>query len=63
MGWIILYSKMLNTRKRRKKTKTGKGYVQFILDEAGKEVSPRVVKGVDASLNQEALRVISLLPD
>jgi len=54
---------MLNTRKRRKKTKTGKGYVQFILDEAGKEVSPRVVKGVDASLNQEALRVISLLPD
>ena len=41
----------------------GKVYVSFVIDKKGKVTDARVVKGVDSSLDQESLRVISNLKD
>ncbi len=41
----------------------GKVFVQFIIDETGKVTEPKILRGVDPSLDQEALRVISGMPD
>lgn len=40
-----------------------KTYVKFIVDETGKVTEPNVVRGKYAILNNEAMRVVSLLPD
>lgn len=37
--------------------------VSFVIDKEGKVTNPKVVEGVDASLDKEALRVVSNLPD
>lgn len=41
----------------------GKVYVKFVVNEKGKVSDAQVLRGVDPSLNQEALRVINSLPD
>ncbi|PTN07483.1 M56 family metallopeptidase [Mangrovibacterium marinum] len=41
----------------------GKVYVTFVIDSAGKVRNARVVRGVAPSLDQEAIRVVSSLPD
>lgn len=45
----------------KKKGISGKVYITFIVDENGKVVNPRIARGVDASLDKEALRVMGLL--
>lgn len=47
----------------RTKNIQGKVWVQFVVNEKGKIIQPQIVKGVDPLLNQEALRVVSLMPD
>ena len=41
---------------------TGKVYVQFMVDKKGNVTDVKVVRGVDKSLDKEALRVIRSLP-
>lgn len=41
----------------------GKVYIQFVIDSTGKVTNVRVVKGVDPYLDQEATRVIKMLPN
>jgi len=41
---------------------SGKVYINFVVDETGKVINPRIARGVDPSLDKEALRVIGLLP-
>ncbi|MCM1489259.1 MAG: energy transducer TonB [Muribaculum sp.] len=41
----------------------GRVIVQFIINEEGKVTEPRVVKGIDESLDAEALRVAGDMPD
>jgi len=41
----------------------GKVYIEFVVDKDGTITNPRVQQGVDESLNNEALRVVSLSPD
>lgn len=41
----------------------GTVYVRFVVNEKGKVQHPELVKGVDPLLDDEALRVIKLLPD
>lgn len=41
----------------------GTVYVTFVVDKTGKITNPRVVQGVDESLDREALRVINVMPD
>jgi periplasmic protein TonB len=40
----------------------GKVYVQFVVDKDGSITNARIARGVDASLDQEALRVVNNLP-
>jgi periplasmic protein TonB len=40
----------------------GKVYVQFVVDKDGKVTNARIARGIDASLDQEALRVVNNLP-
>jgi periplasmic protein TonB len=40
----------------------GRVYVQFVVDADGSVSDPRIARGVDPSLDKEALRVVSLLP-
>jgi len=40
----------------------GKVYVQFVVDRDGGISNARIARGVDASLDQEALRVVNSLP-
>lgn len=40
----------------------GKVFVQFIIDKEGNVTHPKVVKGVNPLLDEEALRVISVMP-
>lgn len=40
----------------------GKEYVSFVVDQNGNVRNPRIVRGVDSSLDAEALRVISAMP-
>ena len=41
---------------------TGKVFVQFVIDKNGDVVSPKIVRGVDPILDNEAIRVIQSLP-
>ncbi len=41
----------------------GRVTIQFIVDETGKIIQPKVVKGVDPSLDAEAIRVVSAMPN
>ena len=41
----------------------GKVYVQFVVNKQGKVSDAEILRGVDPSLNKEALRVINSLPD
>lgn len=47
----------------REKNIQGKVWVQFVVDEQGKVMQPQIVKGVDPLLDQEALRIVKLMPD
>lgn len=47
----------------REKNIQGKVWIQFLVDEKGKVTQPQVTKGVDPLLDQEALRVVKLMPD
>ncbi len=40
----------------------GKVLVQFIVDEKGKAINPRIIRGIDPSLDAEAIRVINAMP-
>ena len=46
-----------------KRNEQGKVYVQFVVSKTGKVEHPTVAKGVSPDLDNEALRVIGLLPD
>lgn len=41
----------------------GTVYVQFVIDEKGKVTNPKLIRGVCPPLDNEALRVVSLIPD
>jgi TonB family protein len=41
----------------------GKVYIKFIIDERGKVINPKVIKGVHPSLDKVALDVVSSMPD
>ena len=41
---------------------TGKVYVRFVVDKSGSVTNVEVVRGVDKSLDAEAVRVIKSLP-
>ena len=41
----------------------GRVFVQFVIDERGKVTSVRIARGVDPYLDQEALRVVRMIPD
>jgi len=49
--------------KAQKKNEQGKVIVQFVISKTGKVENAKVLKGVSPSLDDEALRVIGLLPD
>ncbi len=40
----------------------GKVYVRFVVDEQGNAANAEIIRGVDVSLDKEALRVIKTLP-
>ncbi|KAA9339156.1 energy transducer TonB [Hymenobacter busanensis] len=44
------------------KGRSGKVYVQFVVDERGHIIDPQVVKGLGAGLDQEALRLVRIMP-
>lgn len=46
-----------------KKKEYGKVTVQFVVGKSGKVENPKVLRGVSPSLDEEALRVIGLLPE
>ena len=46
-----------------KKNEHGKVHIQFVVSKTGKVENPKVIKGVSTDLDNEALRVISLLPE
>ncbi|NDP21678.1 MAG: TonB family protein [Paludibacter sp.] len=46
-----------------KKMEFGKVIVQFVINKHGKVEKPVIIRGVSTSLDEEALRVIGLLPD
>ena len=37
--------------------------VRFIIDETGKIICPKIQRALDPSIDKEALRIISILPD
>lgn len=45
------------------KKKQGRVVVAFVVDKTGHVCEPKVVRGVDPQLDQEALRVVSKMPD
>ena len=46
----------------KKKGITGKVFVSFVIDKEGKVVMAKIAKGVDPSLDKEALRVVNSMP-
>lgn len=46
----------------RKKKIQGRVLVQFVVDEDGYIIEPKIVKSVEPSLDKEALRVVGLMP-
>jgi TonB family protein len=47
----------------KKNKEAGTVYVQFVVDSTGKVVNPKVIKGVSAALDAEAIRLVSIMPD
>jgi len=47
----------------RRKRIQGRVFVQFVITSEGKVINTRIAKGVEAHLDAEAVRVVSLLPD
>lgn len=46
------------------KNKTeGNVFVRFIISKTGKVTNPQIIRGVSKELDEEALRVVSMLPD
>ena len=41
----------------------GRVFVQFVIDTAGQVIEARILRGVHALLDEEALRVINAMPD
>jgi len=41
----------------------GRVLIMFIVDKEGKIIDPLVIKGVSPAVNEEALRIIKLMPD
>jgi TonB family protein len=41
----------------------GRVYISFVIDEKGKINNPKVLSGVNSQLDDEALRVVKLMPD
>ena len=41
----------------------GRVLIIFIVDKDGKIVDPTILKGVHSALNEEALRLVKLMPD
>jgi len=41
----------------------GKVYISFVVNKTGKVINAKVVRGVDPSLDNEALRVVNSLPE
>ena len=37
--------------------------VAFTVDEKGKVMNPKIIKGINSELNNEALRVVNKMPD
>ena len=46
-----------------KKNITGKVFVQFVIDKTGKVIDVTVPRGVDKSLDKEAIRVVKAMPN
>lgn len=46
-----------------KKNITGKVFVQFVIDKTGKVIDVTVPRGVDKSLDKEAVRVVKSMPN
>jgi periplasmic protein TonB len=46
-----------------KKGSTETVYIQFIIDLEGKIIEPKVIRGVTPDFDEEALRVVALLPE
>ena len=42
---------------------TGKVYVQFVIEKDGEVTNVKVIRGVEKSLDEEAVRVVSLMPN
>lgn len=45
-----------------KEGKTGHVFVNFTIDEEGNVINPKIIRGVDPTLDAEALRVIKMMP-
>ncbi len=41
----------------------GKVFVQFVVSETGKVLYPKIIRGVDPSIDAEAIRVVTAMPD
>ncbi len=50
-------------KKALKKNITGKVFVQFVIDKTGKVIDVTVPRGVDKSLDKEAVRVVKSMPN
>ena len=46
----------------RKKGVQGRVVVQFVVDEDGSIITPKIVRSIEPSLDEEALRIIKMLP-
>ena len=62
-GLVKYLSENINyPKKALKKNIMGKVYVQFVIDKTGKVTDVVAVRGVDKSLDKEAVRVIKAMP-
>ncbi|GAP72168.1 TonB protein [Candidatus Symbiothrix dinenymphae] len=41
----------------------GRVYIKFIIDESGKVICPRILKSLHPAADEEALRVVKIMPD
>ena len=63
-GLVKYLSENINyPKKALKKNIMGKVYVQFVIDKTGKVTDVVAVRGVDKSLDKEAVRVIKAMPN
>jgi TonB family protein len=43
--------------------KEGKVYVEFVIEEDGRIVDPKVIRGLDPDMDAEAMRIVRAMPD